>query len=313
MTLVRILGAYRRIKPDLVHHFTLKPVVYGSLAAAGLRIPAIVNSITGLGYLFTGRGRSLRQKRLVARPLIRTALKAGSRRRVVFQHPADLESYAMQRLIDRADARIIPGSGVDADYFRPEPEPAEPVVVLLAGRMLWDKGVSELVEAGGLLRRQGVSVRIVLAGAPDPGNPSSVSEAQLRAWVQAGEVEWWGHQDDMHLAFGRCHIVALPSYAEGIPRVLLEAASMAKPLVASDIPGCREVVIEGRNGKLVPAGDAAALAAALQPLVADQKLRHEMGQEGRKLVLERFTDRIIVRQTIRIYDELFDPGRMPIQ
>lgn len=313
MTLARMVGVYRQVRPELVHHFTLKPVAYGSLAAALQRVPAIVNSITGLGYLFTGQDGSLGRKRLVAKPLIRVALKAGSQRRVVFQNRANLEYYVAQRLVDVQEARIVHGSGVDADRFRPEPEPAEPVVVLLAGRMLWDKGVSELVEAGGMLRSRGVSMRIVLVGAPDPGNPSSVSAAQLQAWEQAGAVEWWGHQDDMRQAFRRCHIVALPSYAEGIPRALLEAAAMGKPLVASDIPGCREVVIDRVNGMLVPVGDAQALAEALRTLIADRELREAMGREGRKLVLERFTDEIIVRETMQIYEELIDRDRRRMQ
>jgi len=302
-SLVQITRVLRRLKPDLIHNFTLKPVIYGSLASLVLGVPALVNSITGLGYFFSTQGETLAFKRALVRPLLRMALSIGNRT-TVFQHQGDLDAYKGMRVVPSSKATIIPGSGIDVDQFRPRPEPEDPVVVLMAGRMLWDKGVAVIADASRMLKNQGNSFRVALVGQPDPGNPSSISETQLRDWEREGVAEWWGYRDDMPDVYGSCHIVVLPSFAEGVPRVLLEAAAMGKPLIASDLPGCREVISDGENGYLFPAGDARALADSISSLVHDRKLRQKMGEKGRDIVLERFTNEIINERTVQVYQEL---------
>jgi glycosyltransferase involved in cell wall biosynthesis len=296
---------YARLRPALVHHFTIKPVLHGGAAARALGIPA-VHSITGLGsgQLMRGaKGAILR--RLLAR-LYRTVLRH-PRSRTVFQNPDDLELFVRRGLVPPGQARLIPGSGVDAQRFRPMPEPPGVVTVLFVGRFLRDKGVVEFVEASRLLA-SGPELRIALVGAPDAGNPSSIGDADIEAWRSAGLVETWGWQADMAATFARAHVVCLPSYREGIPRVLLEAAACGRPLVATDVPGCREVCLDGVTGLLVPARDAGALAAAIRRLAGDADLRARLGDAGRRLVLQRFTQERIEAGLLGVYAELVPPG-----
>ena len=194
------------------------------------------------------------------------------------------------------------------DYFSPLPEPPGPIAIVLPARLLWDKGVGTFVEAAQLLRLK-TGARFALVGAPDPGNPGTVDRATLERWVKEGAVEWWGWQVEMKNAYSRCHIVALPSaYGEGVPTVLLEAAACGRPVVASNIPGCRRVVVEGETGLLVPPGDAPALAAALARLVQDGAMRKRMGEAGRRVAVERFTDSKINSATLQVYQHLLGRG-----
>ena len=305
--LLRFFALYSSERPDLVHHFTIKPVLYGSLAARWARILAVVNSITGLGYVFVNPGKPAALLRPVVRRLYRSAL-AGSRVRVIFQNARQREQFLREGLADAERSVVIPGSGVDPERYRPRPEPSGEPVVLMAGRMLWDKGIGELVAAARLLRQQGVQVRFVLVGAVDDGNPASVPEKQLCAWQEEGVVRWLGHQDDMPEVLGKCHIVALPSYGEGIPKALIEAAAAGKPIVATDVAGCRDVVQDGVNGLLVAPRDVEQLAGAIRRLASDASLRGRMGEAGRARVLKEFADEHINRETLWVYRELLPDG-----
>lgn len=299
----RLADLYAALQPALVHHFTVKPVIYGSLAARQRSIPALVNSITGRGYVFSGRGLRPGLLRLVVRPLVSYALGAPNQR-VIFQHQGDLDAYLAMGLVQADRSAVIPGSGIDPERFSPQPEPAGDAVVLMPSRMLWDKGVEDLVEASRRLRRAGLRFRTVLAGSPDPGNPTSISEQQLRAWAAEGSVEWIGQQEDMVSVYAGAHIVVLPSHAEGVPRALIEAAAMGKPIVATDLPGCRKVVTPGLNGLLVPSRDVEALSQALRVLIEHPARRADMGVESRTIALRSFTDDIVNGQIIDVYDSL---------
>jgi glycosyltransferase involved in cell wall biosynthesis len=189
--------------------------------------------------------------------------------------------------------------------FAPAPEPAGPVCVVLAARMLWDKGVGEFVEAARLIRQAGVQARFALVGDPDPDNPASVPEAVLRSWHGQDGIEWWGRRDDMPSVYHAAHIACLPSYyREGLPKVLLEAAACGRPLITTDAPGCREVVQDGDNGILVTPRDAQSLARAIGKLIGDEKLRHTMGKRGREIILKDFSSELVVRETLGLYREL---------
>jgi glycosyltransferase involved in cell wall biosynthesis len=229
----------------------------------------------------------------------------------IFQNERDAALFADRGLVKPDRYAVIASSGVDVDRFYPNPEPSGIPIVLLAARMLWDKGVGELVEAARILSRRGDTGKVVLAGDVDPGNPATIERNQLREWEREGVIEWWGHQEDMPAILARCQVVVLPSYGEGISRSLIEAAAAGKPIVASDVPGCREVVIDGQNGILVPPKDSDALAKAIGQLLGDPALRARMGQAGREIAVERFSDKLVNAQTLEAYSALLGKDRVP--
>jgi glycosyltransferase involved in cell wall biosynthesis len=223
---------------------------------------------------------------------------------VIFENSHDQEYFIENHLVDRSRTWLIEGVGVDQERFFPAPEPEGTPVILLAARMLWDKGVGVLVEAARLLKAE-IPVRVALVGDPDPGNPATVSRKTLEDWNTDGVVEWWGWQPDMPEVYRRCHIVTLPTmYGEGVPTTLLEGAACGRPLVATDIPGCRQVVIPGHNGFLVPTNDPQALAEALKCLARDPALRGRMGAASRQLVMQKFTHAQVNTATLQVYERV---------
>ena len=300
LALVRL---YRRERPDIVHHVALKPIVYGAVAAWLARVPAQVNAVVGLGWLFTSTKGVMRLIRPAARWILASLLRMRGSLTIV-QNPDD-RALLVRSHLPESRIRLIRGAGVDTTVFAPAPEPAGPVCIVLAARMLWDKGVGEFVEAARLIRQAGVQARFALVGDPDNDNPASVPEATLRGWHGQDGVEWWGRRDDMPSVYQAAHIACLPSYyREGLPKVLLEAAACGRPLVTTDAPGCREVVQDGDNGILVTPRDAQSLARAMRKLIEDEKLRHAMGKRGREIMLKDFSSEQVVRETLAIYREL---------
>jgi len=295
-----IARIYRAERPDLVHHHTIKPGIYGSLAAARAGVPGIVNSITGRGFVFMGRDLHVRVMRGIVHRMYRSAFRPGNVR-AIFENRADLDYFVERRLIPPGRTALIESVGVDPAVYAPSPEPDGVPVVLMASRMLWDKGAGDLVEAVRLLGAP-ERVRVALAGDPDPGNPKSIPRAQLEAWDAEGVIEYWGFQADMPAAIARCHVFALPTrYAEGVPTSLLEASACARPVVSTRIPGAADFVLDGETGLLVPPGDPPALAAALEKLLQDPALRGRMGAAGRRRVLENYTSEIVNEQTLQVY------------
>lgn len=302
-SLTALVSLYRWLSPDVVHHFTVKPVLYGGLAARLARVPAVLHTMTGLGYVFVSRDRVAR----VLRPFVRAGYRVAfghPRTRVVFQNPDDLAEFARRRIVRAEQSVLVRGSGIDPDVFTPLPEPVGEPVAVLAGRMLRDKGVAEFVDAARTLQARGVRARFALVGDTDTGNPAAIPRETLDLWVKEGAVEWWGWRGDMLRVFAGCHVVCLPSYGEGVPKVLIEAAACARPLVATDVPGCREIARHGTNGLLVPPRDARALADALEALLTDAALRARMGAAGRTIVLEEFTTAEVADRTLRVYRDL---------
>ncbi|HNP63639.1 MAG TPA: glycosyltransferase family 4 protein [Woeseiaceae bacterium] len=302
--IAKLVRVYRDIEPDITHNVALKPVLYGSIAAWLAGVPAVVNAMAGLGFLFTSDRKLAR----VLRPVIRGMFKIllNNRRTVtILQNPDDIDALCSRGTVNRNRIRLIRGSGVDTDVYEALPEPDGIPVVLLASRMLWDKGIGQFVEAAGILKRGGVVARFVLAGEGDEENPGSISSDQLRAWHQEGNVEWWGRCSDMPTIFAEIHVVCLPTaYGEGVPKVLIEAASCGRPIVATDAPGCREIVIDGQNGMLVPVGDVEALVVALCELLQSPDSRKRMGQAGRQLVIEEFALEKVISETLDVYGSI---------
>ena len=299
----RLARLYRQEHPDLVQHFTIKPVLYGSLAARLTGVRAIVNAITGRGYVFSGQGLQANWLRKAVKAFYRISLNHPNSR-TIFENDVDRSYFISMRLVPIERTRLIEGVGVDSERFTPRPEPDGAPLIVLPARMLWDKGIGVLVDAARLLKGR-TQARFALIGEPDPGNPASIDTSSLEAWHKEGVIEWWGWQQDMASVYGNCHIVTLPSaYAEGVPTALLEAAASGRPIVTTDAPGCRNVVKEGYNGYLVPPNDPPALADALLRLIEDAPLRQRMGAAGRQMVLEKFTSSQVNAATLEVYQQL---------
>jgi glycosyltransferase involved in cell wall biosynthesis len=306
-TLRALHALYADLAPDLVHHVALKAVLYGTWAARLARVPAVVNAVTGLGYLFTEGSARAALLRSVFVGVAWPAL-AFANAYTTFENGDDLAAFERLRLVPPGRGVLVRGTGIDTQAFQPTPLPDGKPVVTLATRMLWEKGVGTFVEAARLLRAAGSEARLVLVGMPDPENPGTVTREQLQAWHETGVVEWWGFRADMPRVLAESSVVVLPTmYREGVPRILIEAAACGRPAVTTDRPGCRDIVRDGENGILVPPGDPAALAAALTRLRAGRGVRERMGARGRALVEREFAQEHVVAATLDVYARLL-PG-----
>ncbi len=299
---------FRRVRPDLVHAVTLKSVLYGGIASRLAGVPAYVAAISGLGYVFIqGSGARAALKRL-ALVLYRLAL-GHANSRVIFQNASDRDVLVQAAAVRPEQVVMVRGSGVDLDRFAPAPWPAGPVTVAMASRLLHDKGVREFVEAARLSASRGEGLRWRLAGSLDPENPASVTASELEAWRAGGMIEYVGECADVGGFYAQAHIVTLPSYREGLPKSLIEAAACGRPVVTTDVPGCRDAIEPGVSGVLVPPRDARALAAAVAALAEDEALRTRMGDAGRALAERDFGLDRIVRAHLDVYRDLAPPAR----
>ena len=302
MTFLELVRVYRRVCPQIVQHVAMKPVLYGSFAAWVTRIPAVINVFGGLGYAFTDRS----QETSVLRSLLQRGLRwaiALSRSLVVVQNLDDRDVLVQENVVISSQVRLIAGAGVDVHRFVPVDSPAGDPIVMLVGRMLWDKGVGAFVDAVVRLKQRDVHARFVLVGRCDQGNPTAIAEAQLQRWTQEHGIEWWGHREDISEVIGRATLVVLPSYREGLPGVLLEAAACGKAVIATDVPGCREVVQHQKTGLLVPVRDPVALADAIASLLTNHELRAAMGASGREFVMREHSKEKIGQHFLDLYQE----------
>jgi len=307
LAVIELARLYRAEKPDLVYHVAVKPILYGSLAARLAGVPSVINVFAGLGYAYTSDEWRARLFRLLLKFGLNAACNS-SGSIAVFQNEEDQAQLVRDHVVRRSHTRVIRGTGVDIDRFRPTSEESGDSIILLPCRMLWDKGVGEFMEAARLVKRQKPRVRFVLVGRCDEENPASIQPVQLHRWQEEGAIEWWGHRSDMPTVLGHAAVVVLPSYREGLPVSLLEAAACGKPIVATDVPGCRDVVRHRVNGLLVPPRNATALAEAIAVLLENQGLRNELGRRGRDIVVKEFSSTLVTRQTLALYDELLHRG-----
>lgn len=300
-SILDLVKLYRRERPVMVHHVTIKPVLYGSVAARIAHVPAVVNAVAGLGHVFAGVGWRARLMQGAFRLGFTTAL-AVQKSIVIFQTEADQRELVSRGVVSAERTVVIRGAGVNTKEFIQHPEPDGPPIVMFAGRLLWSKGVGELIKAGQILNQPERRCRIVLVGKPDGDNPMAIAAAQLEEWVRDGSAEWWGSSEDMPSTLRQAAIVVLPSYyGEGVPKILLEAASSGRAIVASDLPGCRDVVRNGENGLIVPPRNPVLLAEVIARLISDRDLRTRLGTRGRAIVLEAFAEDAIVDATIATY------------
>lgn len=304
-TVAQLWKVFRAVRPDVVHLVTIKPVLLGGIVARLARVPAVVAAVSGLGFVFMARGPKATVRRWVVGALYRVAL--GHRNlKVIFQNPDDLRSLAVVAHLPDSKVTTIRGSGVDLARYTLMPLPAGIPVVVMAARLLADKGVLEFVQAARLLKQRGCHARFALVGTIDPANPTSFTQAELDAWVREEVVEWWGHRSDMPRVLTSAQVTVLPSYREGLPKVLLEAAACGRVVVTTDVPGCRDAIDPGVTGVLVPVRNAAALANALENLINNPARCQAMGDAGRALAESAFDVRQVVAAHLRIYQELID-------
>lgn len=303
-TLIQVYRLLRDLRPRLLHAVGLKPVLYGSFAAWLLGMD-VVCALAGMGYLFTAG--SLRARLVRRMVVIWMRLMFLSRRtRVVLQNDDDAEKLIGYGVAVPSQVVIIRGSGVDLDHFQPLPEPQGEVVFAVVCRMLADKGIREVVLAARLLHWKGISCRVQLIGDPDCQNLSSLSRAQIETWVREGVVEWAGYITDVREVWRTAHVCVLPSYREGLPKALLEAAACGRAIITTDVPGCCDVVTDGVEGLLVPSKDWLGLAAAMERLALSPDLRRTMGAAARQRAEREFSQTIVVDQTLALYRTILD-------
>jgi glycosyltransferase involved in cell wall biosynthesis len=300
-TILALRGIAGRIKPDIAHHSGLQCCVFGSIAAFGRKY-AQVNAMTGLGYVYTSATLRTRLLRTILKWLLPSLLdRPGGV--VLVQNPDD--RAALSDLgISEARITLIPGSGVDTDALQPLPEPEGPITYGFAGRLLTDKGIRALVAAHGIVRRQGLETNLLIAGNPDPANPASVTLQEVNEWSERPGITWLGHINDISSLWRRCHFAILPSHREGLPGSLMEAAACGRAMIATDAPGCREIVIEDQTGLLVPIEDPQALAQAIVKLATSPELRARYGNAARELVVSKLSAKIIGEQVVQLYNDM---------
>lgn len=299
-TLLRVLCIYRTERPDIAHHIALKPIFYGSFVSRLMHLKNIVNAPVGMGFIFSSGSVLAR----ILRPFVNCAMRfllnpLGSR--VVFENQDDLANAVSTGRVRKVDAVLIRGAGIDLNAFPMRAEPEGKVTVVLTARMLWDKGIGEYVAAARLLLQRQIQARFLLVGAPDAGNPAAISLSQLEEWKSEGVVDWLGHRQDIPAILATSHIVCLPSYREGLPKSLLEALAAGKPVVTTNVPGCREVVEHEENGLLVPPKEVLPLADALALLIADAELRQKLGAKGRLRAEQEFSSGKVIDATLDLY------------
>lgn len=299
--LIKLYKIYKNVAPDIVHNVTLKPVIYGTIVSRFLSISKVINALAGLGFLF--RSQSLKAKCL--KFLVRAALKIvlkSKRCELILQNPDDL-SVLLGLGVNKQQTHLIRGAGVNTDIYKPiESSPTVLPIVLIATRMLWDKGVGVFVDAAKIVNSRGIKATFVLVGEGDEGNLNSISKQQLETWNELEFVEWWGKCSGMPQVLNSASIVSLPSnYGEGIPKVLIEAASCGKPIITTDTPGCREIVNNKVNGFLIDVNNAEQLADKVIQLINSPELGVKMGQEGRKMVCNHFSSEKVIEHTLSVY------------
>ncbi|MGE0723698.1 MAG: glycosyltransferase family 4 protein [Alphaproteobacteria bacterium] len=298
-----LVRLYRQERPSIVHHVAMKPVIYGTIAARRTGVPAIINALDGLGFVY---GSSRPAARLIRPGVSRLLAWALGRPNVHvhLQNEDDRATLVRVGALGHDRVSVIRGAGIDLGHFSPLPDPPPPFTIAIAARMIAEKGIDDLVDAVGALNAAGTPARLVLAGAPDRDSPTAIPEAMLAAWSALPYVEWRGHVGDVRTIWADAHVSALPSSGEGLPKALIEAAACERALVATDVPGNREVVRDGETGLVVPYRDVAALAGALARLSADPALRRRMALAARAMVEREFSEAVVAAATLRLYRSL---------
>lgn len=302
LAIIQLWKILSLFQPVIIHAVAQKPVIYAGLVLKFFKSVRFVAALGGVGFIFTARS----VKASILKPLVKFYLKFALRGRntaLILQNKDNIQTVSNLNIISENRIRLVRGAGVEIEKYCPSPIPKGVPMIILPARMLWDKGVAEFVRVARRIKAQGVNARFTLVGDIDQHNPASVTQHQIDQWVEEGVVEQWGRRDDMDTVYPQASIVCLPSYNEGMPKVLLEAASCARPIVAFDVSGCREIVRDGVNGFLVNFGDETALETAIVTLIKDKSLCKKMGVNGREIVEQEFSGEMINAQTFGIWNE----------
>jgi glycosyltransferase involved in cell wall biosynthesis len=302
-TFFGIAFALITLRPDVVHLVTIRPIIIGGLICRILR-QRFVCALSGLGYAFTDSSRASFHRSIALKSFRFIFSAPGCR--VIVQNKDDFQMVVKELGIDAQKVELIRGAGVDPTHYRMERTAPPAPTVLLAARLLWDKGLQEFVDAAKIVRKEWPSARFVVAGDIDNENPASASQDTVRQWVAEGLIEWVGHVPDIRTVLASATVVTLPSYREGLPRILLEAGAAGLPIVTTDVPGCREIVTDGINGLLVPARDASSLAQAILTLLRSEELRERYGQAGRDIVEQEFAYEKVNTRVLKVYEDLLN-------
>jgi glycosyltransferase involved in cell wall biosynthesis len=302
-TFFQLMRLFIRVRPDVVHLVTIKPVLLGGLAIRFSGVRCVVAAISGLGFVFLSKGVIASLRRTLVGAMYRLALRHENLK-VIFQNEDDREKIIGLTGLPRSKTILIRGSGVDLNEYMASPLPNGIPVVMMATRLLVDKGVHEFIEAAALLKDRGTIARFVLVGNPDPGNPATISDGELNHWLSEGLIEYWGRREDMPYVLSLSHIVVLPSYMEGLPKILIEAAACGRPVVTTNVPGCRDAIIANTTGVLIPLRDPLAIADTVDMLLANRSLCEQMGRAGRVMAENSFDVNAVIKQHLLIYDEL---------
>ncbi len=304
--IAEIMRIYQTLKPDIIHHVAIKGVLYGSIAAKLTRMKATVNALAGLGHIFVSNDLFTRILRFFILFVFKVSF-SGVKVKFIFQNPDDRKVFVDLNIVNTNDCYLIKGSGVNIKKFHPPDAGGKTDIpsLILAARMLWYKGVGELVEAARILQKKGLKFHVILAGEPDLQNPNTISKEQLQSWHDENIVEWVGFCANMVDLLSKCDIAVLPSYyGEGVPKVLIEAAAMELPIITTNMPGCSEIARNEINGLLVPPKDIQALADAMERLINEIQFRQKLGHEGRKIVINEFEESIVNSATLDVYKQL---------
>lgn len=303
ITLIRLYQILWLFKPDIIHAVAQKPVIYAGMVRRFYRNVAFIGTLGGVGYIFTNKSLKARLLRPIVIIFLKLALMQ-KKTRLILQNIDNINTIKNIGIVDHRNIRLIRGAGVETDKFLPSEIPIGIPTVILPGRLLWDKGVGEFIRVAKRIKARGIKARFVLVGNIDLDNPETVPQAKIDKWVKSGIIEQWGKCDYMETVYQQISIVCLPSYNEGLPKVLLEAASCSRPTIAFDVPGCREVIQDEVNGFLVEFGNEYKLENLLIKLIKSNKLCNKMGKEGRKIAETEFSSVIINKQTFNIWNEI---------
>jgi len=300
LNIVKLARIFRKEKPDVIHNVALKTIFISSVAAAFTKNTVVINAFTGLGYVFSSNQRQAKVIRCFIKPLFRFLMQKKCYW-TIFQNPDDMKLFEELKLSCPERSVLIRGSGVDTEEFIQTDDQNEIPVVMLASRILWDKGIGEFVEAAKRINKEKIKAKFILVGDTDAANPMSIPVSTLKQWSREGSISWQGHSNNMPETLSSSSIVCLPSYREGLPKILLEAGAVGRALVATDVPGCREIVRNGENGILVKLKDIESLYEALKLLILNKEMRQSMGQKSRDLVESELSTDIINGQTLELY------------
>ena len=307
--LLKYCYLFYKIKPDIVHNVGLKPIIYGSFAAKFLNIKSVINAPIGMGFVFSSNSFKAKLLKPILLFLFRISLNKHNGKnksnRVIFENSDDMNFFIRQKIVNKSDTKLIRGAGVEIDYkLKIKKKRKETKTISLVARMLKDKGIFEFVEAAKILKKKNIKCRFLLIGDIDPKNPTSLKTNTLRTWHENEIIEWLGWIEDIKKILFETDILCLPSYREGLPKSLLEGAAVGLPIVTTNTVGCRDVVVDGLNGYLVPIKKSESLAYAIEKLISDDDLRFKMGKESFRMAISKFSSKIINAETISVYNEL---------